>query len=150
MPDVENHMARRVTRRVPDIQREIADRNRVAFDQPAIRLERNAGNAIVAPILIESRNPETICLMRAFNGHAKLIGQRLGLAAMINMAVGQDDLLHRHAMLRRRRLQPRKITARINKGTAHCRGAPDQGAVLLKRSDRHNRGTQGRVSHAQR
>ena len=55
---------------------------------------------------------------------------------MIDMTMGEEDLLDRHALLRGCGLEPVEIAARIDKGAPHGLRAPKQGAVLLERRDR--------------
>src|SRR3546814_9646549 len=55
-----------------------------------------------------------------------IVGGRLRLAAMIDMAVGEQDLLDRDAMMRGRRLQFRQIAAGIDEGALHRLGAPQR------------------------
>src|SRR3546814_4143007 len=72
---------------------------------------------------------------------------RLRLAAMIDMAVGEQDLLDRDAMMRGRRLQFRQIAAGIDEGALHRLGAPQQGAILLERGDGDDRGAERGLRH---
>src|SRR5882757_5279809 len=111
---MENHMARRMAGGVIDIERQVADRDGVAIDQPAVGLERHTGDAVMAPVLVESRDPETVVLMRPLDRHAEFVGERLGPAAMVDMAMGEDDLLDRYTVLRRRRVESRQIAAGID------------------------------------
>src|SRR5436305_4062548 len=66
---------------------------------------------------------------------------------MVDMAVGQKDLLDRDSGLLGGRLQARQVAARIDERGAHCRGAPQQGAILLQRSDRDDRRAQRWLIH---
>ncbi len=112
-------MARRVAGRFVHRQRRFADRHRVAFDQPAIGFERHAAQAPAPAVLRQPRDPEAVGLVRAFDRHAQLVGKRLRLAAMVDMAMGQQDFFDRHAMLLRGGEQPWQIAAGIDKGAAH-------------------------------
>src|SRR3546814_8894693 len=76
-----------------------------------------------------------------------IVGERLRLAAMIDMAVGEQDLLDRDAMMRGRRLQFRQIAAGIDEGALHRLGAPQQGAILLERGDGDDRGAERGLRH---
>ena len=107
-----------------------------------------AGDAILPAILFQTRDPEAVRLVRTLDRDAKLLGKRPRLAAMVDMAVGEDDLLDSsRRAVRRRRLQPRQIAAGIDERPLHRGGAPEQGAVLLKRSDGHDRGPERRSRH---
>jgi hypothetical protein len=66
---------------------------------------------------------------------------------MIDMAVGQQDLLDCDAGLLGGGLKARQVAAGIDERAAHRRGAPQQGAVLLQRRDRNDRGAQRRFVH---
>ena len=140
---MENNMAGRVAGAVIHIECKIADRYRIAILQPTIRLKRFRIHPVFAAIIAELRNPEAILLMRAFNGHAEFPGQNSRLAAMIKVAMGEEDFLNRHAVLRSSSFELVEITTRISKGTAHSFSAPDQAAILLQRRHRNNRGFHG-------
>ena len=75
------------------------------------------------------------------------LGQRAGLAAMIDMPVGEDDLFDRHAVMRDRRLELGQIAPRIDQRAPHGLRAPEQRAVLLQRRDGHDGGPERRVRH---
>src|SRR3546814_3415539 len=98
---MEDDVAGGVAGRVIDVERERADRDLIALVQPAIGLERHAANPVFAAVLVEPRDPEAILLVRPLDRHAEIVGERLRLAAMIDMAVGEQDLLDRDAMMRR-------------------------------------------------
>ncbi len=66
---------------------------------------------------------------------------------MIEMAVGDQDLLDGHAMLRCGSLQLRQVTTGIAEGAEHSFGAPNEGAILLERRDGNNGGAKGWVGH---
>ena len=74
--------------------------------------------------------------MRAFNGHAETLREHPGAAAMIEMAVGNEQLLDSDAVLIGDGHQPFELVAGIDEGAAHGLGAPEQGAILLERRDR--------------
>ena len=96
-------MAGRVAGAMADVEGEVADGHRVAIDQPAIGLERLAGDAVFGAVLGQPVDPEQIVLVRALDRHAQLGGEDAGRSAMVDMAVGEQDLLERHAMLARPR-----------------------------------------------
>src|SRR5262245_60314467 len=66
---------------------------------------------------------------------------------MVDVTMGQQDLLDRHAGLCRRRFQTIEVAARIDEGAQHRFGAPQQGAILLQWGDRDDRGLKRRVGH---
>ena len=94
---VEDDMAGRVAGTVADVEREVADGDRVAVVEPAVGLERLAANAPAAAVILQPGDPEAVVLVRAFDRHAELLRKHAGLAAMVDMAVGEQDLLDRHA-----------------------------------------------------
>src|SRR3546814_1338672 len=97
---VEHDMAGRVAGAVDHIQHQFAHRHTVAVLKPAVRLERPSGDSVTAPVIGQPRDPEAVRLMRAFDRHAQFFGKDSGRAAMIDMAMGDENLLYRHAMLR--------------------------------------------------
>ena len=129
---VEDDMARRVAGAVADVEGQLADRHRVAVDQVAVRLERLAVDSVALAILLQPGDPEQVVFVRPFDRHAQLLGEDAGLAAMVDMAVGQQDLLDRDAVLggaafsrrgrrpdrRRRRASSRCTTAGCNSAAA--------------------------------
>src|SRR5438270_6887043 len=64
---------------------------------------------------------------------------------MVDMAVGEQDLLDRDARLARARLQPWQVAAWIYERAAHRFRAPQQRAILLQRRDRNDRRPQRRL-----
>src|SRR3954451_5826041 len=144
---VEDDMARRVAGAVAHVEGEVADAHMVAIVEPARRLERPAGNAVLHPILLQSVDPEVVFLVRPFDRHAELLGENSRTAAMIDMAVRKKDHLDRDASLLSRGLEPRQVAARVNEGRAHRRRAPDEGAILLQRRHRDDRRAQRRFAH---
>jgi hypothetical protein len=112
------------------------------------RFERPANDAVLRPVLAQLLDPEAVVLVRAFDRNAKLLGENAGTAAMVDVAVGQQDFLDRDARLRGRRLEPRQVAARVDERAAHRRGAPQQGAILLQRRHRDYRGLERRLCFA--
>src|SRR5688500_8482683 len=96
---MEDDMAGRVAGAVADVEGEVADGHLVAVDKIAVGFERPALDAIFPPVLLQPVDPEEIVLVRAFDRHAELLGKYTGLAAMVDMAVGEQDLLDHHAGL---------------------------------------------------
>src|SRR5215217_6467266 len=96
---MEDDVPRSMAGAMADVEGEFADRHCVAVLQPPARLERLAGNAITHPVILQPRYPEAVFFLRSFDRHAKLGGEDAGGPAMIDMAMGQQDFLDRHAML---------------------------------------------------
>ncbi len=96
---------------VDDVQCQLADGHRVAVDQPAIGLERRAGQAPARAIGLQPVDPEAIVLMRALDRQAKLLRKHAGLAAMVDMTVRHENLLERDALALDGLLEARQIAA---------------------------------------
>ena len=116
---VEDDVARGVAGAVADVEGQLADGRGVAVDQPAVGLERLADDAVARAILGEAVDPEAVVLVRALDRHAELGGEDPGRAAMVDMAVGEEDLLDRHAVLGDRGLEPVDVAAGIDERAAH-------------------------------
>ena len=82
--------------------------------------------------------------MRPLDAETKLLGQYPRLAAMVDMAVGDQDFLQFHASLRHRILQLMQIAPRINQRALVGLGAPEKRTILLQRRDRNDRCLQRR------
>ena len=147
---VEDDVAGRVSGAMADAEGQLADRHRVAVDQPAVGLERFAGNAIGAAVVFEPGDPETVVFMRPLDRHPEFFRKDAGRAAMVDVAVGEQDFLDGDAVLGDGRAQLRQIAARIDEGTEHRPGAPDKAAVLLQRRHRYNRRAKRGLGHRRR
>jgi hypothetical protein len=79
-------------------------------------------------------DPETIILMRAFDRHAEFLCENARLAAVVKMAVGEQNLFNRHTVVECGDAQFFKIAARIGEGTPH--------------GGRNNRGFHRGICHA--
>ena len=137
---VEDDMPRRVPGTMDHVEREVADGHRISVFQPAIRLKAFGLHAPFAAIIIQLRDPEAIVLMRAFNGHAQLLGEDARLPAMVEMPVRHEQLFNRYALFGGGPHQQRQVATRIGKGPAHGLCTPDEAAILLQRGDRNNGG----------
>ncbi|PAV67639.1 hypothetical protein WR25_18649 [Diploscapter pachys] len=123
-----------------DVQLQVADAHRVAFDQPAVGFEGDAGHAVILAVIVEAGEPEAVGLVRAFDRHVQLVSERLGLSRVVDMAVGEQDLFDRDARLRDRGLDTGQVAARIDDRCLHRLGAPDQRAILLEGRHLNDRG----------
>ena len=99
-----------------------------------------ARDPVALAVFEEPRRSSKILLVRSPRSNAKLLGENPGRAAMIDMAVGQQDFLDRHAGLVRRRLEIGQVAAGIDERAEHRLRAPDQAAILLQRGDGNDRG----------
>ena len=85
-------MARGVAGAMADVENQLADRRLVAVDQPAVGRERPAGDAVSSAVFLEAGNPVNVGFVRPFDRHLELCGEDTRRSAMINVAVGQQDL----------------------------------------------------------
>jgi class 3 adenylate cyclase len=102
------------------IELHLAHGHRIAIIQPAIRFEHFAANAPALAIFIQPRNPEPVRFMRAFNGHAQFLGEHAGNAAVIDVAVGDEQFFDGDTGLFNRCTQPFYIAARIDELNKEC------------------------------
>ena len=72
---VEDDVAGRVAWAVADVERQLADRHRVAVTEPAVGLERLAVDAVFAAVILEPRDPEAVVFVRPLDRHAELLGE---------------------------------------------------------------------------
>ena len=103
---------------------------------------------VFAGLLCEPAVPSSVLVLWVHGLHigfaapeyVKIARQYAGLPAMVDMAMGHEQFLDRHALLLRRTLEHRQVATRIDKGTPHRLRTPEQGAILLKRRDRDQHG----------
>ena len=141
----EHHMAGRVPGRVDHPQGLLAEPDLVAVLQPAVGLEGGqCGEAEPLALFGQLVDPELVLAMRPLERHAVAARELGRLAAMIDVAVGQEDLLELGAQAREGFVDAIEITARIERGRTAGARADQQRAVLRKRGDRHQGQLQGR------
>jgi hypothetical protein len=128
-----------MARAVQDVEGEIADRDLIAFVEPA-----------VGPEIAHARHAETLATrddiveqvfvgdMRAFDLHLQRVAQIGGAADMVDMAVGEPDLLDRDAGLLDRLKDLGNVPAGVDHHRLLGRLVPDDGAVLLEQRHRHD------------
>ena len=143
---VEDDMPRSVSGRMVDGEGKIANGDFIALVKPAVWLERPGLDPIPLTVLGQLRNPITVCLVRPLDQDPQLLGEHAGLPAMVDMPVGQQDLLDLYAGLPNRIAQLRQVAAGVHERPFIGRRAPDQRTVLLQRRNRDDRGTEGRES----
>ena len=133
---VEDNMAGCVARAMIDIEHQPPDCHLIALHQPAIGGEGfAAAEAIAQTILFIIVDDGLVADMRAFDGYAQFFSQNAGLAAMVEMAVGDEQFLNLHTKIARGRLKIVQIPAGVDKSPFHRLGAPQKGAILLQRGD---------------
>ena len=135
----EHHMAGCMARGVDHLEGLLPEAHGVAIDQPAIGLEggerRKAESMPLAGQLVD---PELVVDVRALERHAMAFREFGRLAAMVDVAVGEEDLLQPHTELAQGVIDLIEITARIEgRGRAAAR-AHQQRAVLLEGGHRHD------------
>ena len=91
-------MAGRVAGAVADVEGQLTNRRRVAVLEPAVGLEWLALDPPALSVVLEPRNPEAVGLVRAFDWDAEFLRQDAGRPAMVDVPVGQQDLLDRDAL----------------------------------------------------
>src|SRR3546814_8811676 len=83
---------------VIDGERQFTHRHGVAILQPAVRFERHTQYTVAGTVLFQPVDPEFVGDVRSLDPHPELVGEQLGGAAMVDMAVGEQYLLDRHAL----------------------------------------------------
>src|SRR5258708_14482145 len=144
---VKNNVARRVPRAMPNIKGEFANANLLAVGKPARRLEGAADNAVFGSVVSEAVDPIAVGLVGPLDRDAEFLAKNSCASTMVDMAMGKEDLFDRHPGLGRSALESDQIAAWVNKGTEHGRGAPEQGAILLKRRHRDDCRSKRRLAH---
>ena len=136
----ENDMARGVPRAMAYLERGAAELYRVTILQPSIWFERlgfaeTEGGRALGQLL----DPETILALRPLDGHACAPAQFCRTRTMVDMAMGEKDLLERRAGAFQSIEDPFEVTSRINDGGLVCSLVNQDGAILLERSDGNDR-----------
>jgi hypothetical protein len=131
-----------------DVERQLAYAYRIAVMKPAAGLERHASQAPALAVLLQLRNPEQIIFVRALDRDAQLVREDSGFARMVDMAVREQYFLDADACLLGGGPEPGQVAARIDEGGTHRLRAPQQGAILLKRSDGRDRRLERRLVHS--
>lgn len=140
----EHDVARRVPRAVIDLERFLAEGERVAVGEPAVRLERFGRRKAEALALHRQLfDPEALVFVRPLDRHAVMRGEPLRARAMVDVAVREQHLLDLHVLPGDLLLDQFEIAARIDDGGASRLFANEQRAVLLERRDRNERDFHG-------
>ena len=137
----EHHAARRMAGAMQDVEGQLADRDLVAFVEPAVRREiAHAGHAEARAARHHIVEQELVGDMRALDRHLQRVAQFGGAADMVDMAMGQPDLFDRDIGLLDRRLDLRHVAAGIDHHGLLGGLAPQQRAVLLEQGHRDDGG----------
>lgn len=138
---MEHDMAGCVTRAMIHPERHVADGHGFAARQPAVGVKgSSARKAVFRRILGDVIDPKLVIDMWPFDGYAQALPEFIGRACVIGMTVGQQDFFDLAAQFFNGFQQAINITARINKRTFVGFRTPDDGAVLLQWSHRHDGG----------
>ena len=118
----------------------MADRDRVAIEQPARRRERcGRREAKHAALPGQTVDQKLVCRVRADDGQLETFGQFGRAAGMIDVGMGQPDLPQRQTLAPDFREHGIEIAAGIDDSRLARLAAPDDGAVLLEGG--HGEGT---------
>ena len=142
---IEYDMPRRVSRAVNDIESQITDGHSITILQPTIRLKGLRFHPPALAIIVQLGDPEAVFLMRTFDFQAEFLRQHPCLAAMIKMAVGDEQLFQLNPCFCHCILQLVQVAAGINQRTLVGFCAPEQSAILFKWRDRDDHRLQGRL-----
>src|SRR4051812_19300251 len=145
---IEYNVAGRMARAVAHIEGDLANCRLVAVSQPARRLERLARDAVLGAVVGETLDPVDVGFVWPLYRNAEFLGEYAGAPTMVDMAVGQQDLLDRDAGLSGGGVEARQVAAGVDERAAHGRCAPQQRAVLLERRDRDDGRAERRLRFA--
>src|SRR3954452_9843452 len=145
---MEHDMPGRMAGTVAYVEGQFANGDLVAVDEPPCRFERLTGDSIFRAVLREAVDPEAVFLVRSLDLDSELLREDAGAAAMVDVAVGQQDLLDGDVGLLGRGLEAREVAARIDECCPHSPGAPQKRAILVERRDRDDRCAQRRLGCA--
>ena len=135
----EYDMARRVAGTVNHFEDLLPHRDGVAVFQPAIGGEGlEWGEAKHLPLDWQLRDPELVVAVGPLDGNAQALGENRCLATMVNVAMGEEDLLDLHTRLLGHGLEVVDITTGVNEGRPASGGADNQRTILGKRRNRVN------------
>ena len=144
---MKNDVARRVARTMANLKKKFANSDLIAIDKPACRLEGLAEDAIFGAVGGQPVDPVTISFMRTLDRDAEVTGKDSGTSAMVDMAVGEEDLFNCNASRSGCVLETIKVSAWIDERAQHRSGAPEQSAILLERRNRNNGRSKRRITH---
>src|SRR5690606_8351323 len=130
----EHDMPRRVAGAMDDLERLLAEGDGVAVLEPAVGLERvEPRKAEALALLRQLRDPEGVLALRPLDRHRVTAGELGSLPAMVDVAVGEQDLLDVRPELSQRVVDAVEIAARVDDGGAAGFLAAQHGAVLRER-----------------
>ena len=140
-----------VARAVGHFQIDIAEMHGIAVVQPAIRLEGlQRRHAKALPLSGQLIDPELVINMRPLDLHAMAARKLGGLTAMIDMPMGQQDLLELAARGLERLVDAIEVAARVDRHRLPGGLIDQDRAVLLKRGHWHDHQFHGGVVRVDR
>src|SRR6185503_3327495 len=140
----EHQVSGRVTGDVQHVECQIADADRLAFDQPAIGFDvARVRDAEARTLSLEAREQEGVALVGSLDRDGERLGKFGRAARMIEVAVRQKNSFRGDLELIDRAADVRDVAARIDDGCAVGGGAGDDRAILLDRRDRHDGDLEG-------
>ena len=135
-----DHMPGGVSRAMAYLQDLITELDLVTFLQPAVRHERLAGGkAYLGTPLWQGVEQEPVVLMRSFDRQAQLPRHATNRAGMIEMAMGNENLLQCGIGIVHHLENPFGVTTGIDQHRPAAGFAARQGTVLLVCRDRNDR-----------
>ena len=136
----EDDMPRRVARAMQHGEFLAGDRDGLAFLEPAVGRDGLAFHPVARALLGQAGEEELIGAVRPLDRHAERLCEFRRRAGMVEMAMGEQDALHRHPGLADRRLDAVGIAAGVDHHALLRLVVPDEGAVLLEGRDRDDGG----------
>jgi hypothetical protein len=136
---VKDDVARGVAGTVDDLQGSIADGHAIPSIQPLIGTEGRDRSETEHPRLLrQGIKQEGIINVRTQDRHPQTLGQLGGAADVVDMTVGEEDLDGGNRLLPYQCQEATHLSARVHDGRLTSVPAPEQRAILLERSDRHD------------
>ena len=132
LPVKKDHMPRRVTRAMVDIERLLTEAHLIALIQPASGHERLARRKTELATPLRNRvEQETVVLVWPFNRQAELTRHAAYRARMVEVAMRDQDLLQHHTRVLGSGQDTPGLSAGIDDGGPAGRFTAQKGAVLL-------------------
>ena len=115
------------------LQRVLAQAHRIAIVQPAGGLERlGRWETVIRCGLRQAIDPELIAFVRADDGQLQTLGEFSRGTGMVDVSVGDPDLLELQLKVTHRLQDDIEIPAWVDHGSLQRRVTPDERAVLLE------------------
>lgn len=136
LPMEKDDVPRRVAGTVDNVEAQIADRNRVAIGKPLVGLEGFGGRKTEHGCLLRKQvEPEAVVAMRPDNGDLVHRRQFRRRSYMIQVTMGEQDLIELHLLPFDGVAQTVDFAARVDQCGPAGTFTPEEGAVLLEWRD---------------